>query len=235
MDFNFLSFFSYAAPKTIWSQYSNENNVLPTNPCPFIVLPQTLSCLYSNEIKGFEHRSEISQGTAGPSSGVPFHSFIDPENRHNAYYVSSRAILEKPRFSHVDRRVAMKITVLPLWVTLNGLWTFMVFSHFSEFRILEKNKENQEYHFRTGISTVLSSWAPPLHTIFHWNLERNSLRTHLRKTCLFRNIAKTNEIATFRPPRLDITTSRFFACSKTTSLLNTQEKTSKSITSQKTI
>jgi hypothetical protein len=94
---------------------------LPKNPCPFIVLPQTLSCLYSNEIGGFGHRSEISQGTAGPSSGVPFHSFSDPENLHNAYYVSSRAILEKPRFSHVDRRVAMKITVLPLWVTLNGL------------------------------------------------------------------------------------------------------------------
>ena len=98
-----------------------------------------------------------------------------------------------------------------------------------------KNKENQKYHFRTGISNVLSSWAPPLHTLFHWNLERNSLRTHLRKTCFSRNIPKTFEIATFRPPRSNITTSRSFAFGKTTSLLNTYEKTSKSMTSQKTI
>ena len=117
----FQILFSYAAWKTIWSQYINENCVLHKNTCPFNVLPQTLSCLYSNEIGGFGHRSNISQGTAGPSSGVPFHSLSDPGNIQNAYYVSSRAILEKPRFSHVDRRVAMKITVLPLWVTLNGL------------------------------------------------------------------------------------------------------------------
>ena len=73
-----------------------------------------------------------------------------------------------------------------------------------------KNKENKKSHFGTRISTVLSSWAPPLHTIFHWNLERNSLRTHLRKTCLFRNIAKTNEIATFWPPRINVKTTCFF-------------------------
>ena len=113
------------------------------NTCPFTVLPQRLSCLYSNEIEGFGNCSNISQGTAGPSSGVPFHSLSDPENLQNAYYVSSRAILEKPRFSHVDRRVAMKITVLPLWVTLNGLWNFMAFSHFSEFRTLEKTKKTR--------------------------------------------------------------------------------------------
>ena len=65
-------------------------------------------------------KSEVL-GIAGPSSGIPFHLLSDPENLRNAYCVSSRAILEKRRFSHVDRRVAMKITVLPLWVTLNGL------------------------------------------------------------------------------------------------------------------
>ena len=121
MDFLILTFFSYAAPKAIWSEYSNENCVLLKNTCPFHVLPQTLSCLYNNEIGGFGHRSNISQGTAGLSSGVPFHSLSDPENLRNAYYVSSRAILEKPRFLHVDRRVAMEITVLRLWLTLNGL------------------------------------------------------------------------------------------------------------------
>ena len=121
MDFEFLSFFSSAPSKAIWSWYINENYALHKNTCPFNILPQTLSCLYSNEIEGFGHRSNISQGTAGPSSGVPFHSLSDPENLRNAYYVTSRAILEKLRFSHVDRRVAIQITVLPLCVTLNGL------------------------------------------------------------------------------------------------------------------
>ena len=119
----------------------------------------------------------------------------------------------------------------------NVKWTLNFYGFLTFLWILNprKNKENQKYHFRTRISIVLSSWAPPLHTIFHWNLERNSLRTHLRKTCLFRNIAKTNEIATCWPPRSNITTSRSFAFRKTTSLLNTHEKTSKSMTSQKTI
>ena len=74
-----------------------------------------------NEIEGFGHRSNILQGIVGPSSGVPFYLLSDPENLRNVYYVGSRAILEKPQFSHVDRRVAMKITVLRLCVTLNGL------------------------------------------------------------------------------------------------------------------
>ena len=90
-----------------------------------------------------------------------------------------------------------------------------------------KNKETKKNQFRMRGSIVSSSWAPPMHTIFHWNLERNSLRTHLRKTWLSRNINKSNEIATFRHPRINITTSRSFAFGKTTSLLNTYEKTSK--------
>ena len=130
MDFDFLVFFSYAAWKAIWSQYINENNVLHKNTCPFNVLPQTLWSLYSNAIKSSWHRSNISQGTAGPSSGVSFHFLSDPENLRNAYYTNSRAILEKLRFSHVDLRVVMKITVLPVWVTLNGLRHLMIFSLF---------------------------------------------------------------------------------------------------------
>ena len=136
--------------------------------CPVHVLPQTLWCFYTKEIWGFGHRSNISQGTVGPSSGVPFHLLSDPENLRNAYYVSSRAILEKPPFSHVDSRVANKITVLPLWVTLNGLWNFMAFSHFSEFRTLEKTNKTRNITLAQGFPMF---WALGPHNCIRFSIE----------------------------------------------------------------
>ena len=77
--------------------------------------------LQTGKSEGFWHRANILQGNADLSSGVPFHLLSDPKNLRNAYYTNSRAILGKPRFSHVDLRMVTKITVLPLWVKLNGL------------------------------------------------------------------------------------------------------------------
>ena len=48
----------------------------------------------------------------------------------------------KTRFSNADLQNLMKITVLPLWVTLNGLRNFMMFSFFSKLQTIEQNQEN---------------------------------------------------------------------------------------------
>ena len=69
-----------------------------------------------------------------------------------------------------------------------------------------KNKENENWHFRTLISIVLSSWTQQMHMILHWKLGRNSLRTHMRKTCISRIMTKTCEIPTFPHPTINIKT-----------------------------
>ena len=64
----------------IWRKYINERNDLYNNTFLFQILPQRLWYLYINEIGGFRHRSNIQQGTAQASSGIPFHFLSDPEN-----------------------------------------------------------------------------------------------------------------------------------------------------------
>jgi len=74
----------------------------------------------------------------------------DPQNLRNTLYINSRAILEKPEFTHVDLQILMKITELPLWVTLNGLRNFMIFSVFSKFQTIEKTKKTIIITFAQG-------------------------------------------------------------------------------------
>ena len=74
----------------------------------------------------------------------------DPQNLRNAYYINSRAILEKPEFTHVDLLILMKITEMPLWVTLNGHRNFMNFSLFSKFQTIEKTKKTKIITFAQG-------------------------------------------------------------------------------------
>ena len=74
----------------------------------------------------------------------------DPQNLRNDLYISSRAILEKPEFTHVDLQNLMKITEMPLWVTLNGPRNLMNFSLFSKFQSIEKTKKTKIITFAQG-------------------------------------------------------------------------------------
>ena len=57
------------------------------------------------------------------------------------------------------------------------------------------------------------------------NLKRNSLKTHMLKHVNSNIMAKTNEIATFRPSRIHMKTICFLIFMKTTSPLNIYKKT----------
>ena len=74
----------------------------------------------------------------------------DPQNLPNAYYISSRAIIAKPEFTHGGLQILMKITEMPLWVTLNGHRNFMIFSLFSQFQTIEKTKKTRIITFAQG-------------------------------------------------------------------------------------
>ena len=158
----------------------------------------------------------------------------DPENLRNAYFINSRAILEKPEFTHVDLHILMKITEMLLWVTLNGHWNFMNFSLFSRFQTIEKTKKTRIITFAQGLPLFVALGLHQCTWFFHWNLQRNSLKTHLRKTCISRIIAKTIEIATFRPPRIDIKTIWFFVFYQNNIASQYLWKIIKNMTSQKT-
>ena len=158
----------------------------------------------------------------------------DPENLRNAYYISSRAILEKPDFPYVDLQILMKITEMLLWVTPYGLRHFMSFSFFSKSLTVDKIKKTRIINFTYGFPLFLSLGLHQCTWIFHQNLKRNSLKTHVLKHVNSIIIAKTNEIATFRPSRIHIKTICFLFYMKTASPLNIYEKTLKNTTSQKT-
>ena len=131
----------------------------------------------------------------------------------------------KTWFSNADLQILMKITVLPLWVTLNGLRNFMMLSVFSKFQTIEKTKKTRVITFAGGFPVFL---ALGLHQCtlkgFHWT------RT-CGKTCISRIIAKTKEIATFRPPIFAIKTIWFFVFYENSIAFKHQ----KNMTSQKTI
>ena len=93
----------------------------------------------------------------------------------------------KTWFSNADLQNLMKITILPLWVTLNGLRHFTIFAMFSKFHTIEKTKKTIIITFAQGFPVF---WALGLHQctwFFHWNLIRTSLKTHLRKNVYFQN------------------------------------------------
>ena len=141
----------------------------------------------------------------------------------------------KTWFSNVDLQILMKITVLPLWVTLNGLRIFLWFSQFSlnskqckPQRKQELSLSHMDFHcFELLGSTNAHDFSIEILKELHWK------RT-CEKPCISRIITKTNEIATFRPLRIDVKTTAFSFSMKITSLLSTYEKSSKNITYQKT-
>ena len=126
------------------------------------------------------------------------------------------------------------INVGKVFQALIDTWHFMIFSLFSQFQIIEKTIKTIVITFALGFPLFLALGLHQCTWIFHQNLKRNSLKTHVLKHVNSRIIAKTSEIATFRPSRIHIKTICFLFFMKTTSPLNIYEKTWKNMTSQKT-
>ena len=85
----------------------------------------------------------------------------------------------------------MKITEMPLWLTLNGHRNFMNFSLFSKFQTIEN------YNFRTRMSTVFSPWAQQMHMIFPLkSLKEFIVNAPAEKRVFPESLLKPNEIAT---------------------------------------
>ena len=76
----------------------------------------------------------------------------------------------------------MKITVFIDIVTPNGLLNSMNFSFVTKIPNYRKNKENMNYVFFIPISTVLSSWAPPMHMFFPLKCSKKSIENEPVKT-----------------------------------------------------
>ena len=55
----------------------------------------------------------------------------------------------------------------------NSRWNLMFFSLFLKIRTLSKNNGKQNYHFRIGVSTVLSSSDSFVHLFFHLYFQTN--------------------------------------------------------------
>ena len=121
----------------------------------------------------------------------------------------------------------MKITAITeksLWVKPYGHRNFMIFSCFSKSLTIKQIEKTRIINFAQGFPLFLSLGLHQCTCIFHQNLKRNSLKTHVLKHVNSRIIAKTNEIATFRPSRIHIKTICFLICMKTTSPLNIYKK-----------
>ena len=76
----------------------------------------------------------------------------------------------------------MEITVFINIVTQNGPLNFMIFSIFLQIPNYRKNKENMNYLFFISISTVLSSWAPPMYMFFPLKCSKKSIENAPVKT-----------------------------------------------------